>query len=301
MSVLGSFLVLVVLATACALVWQHSRYLHTRRQIVQDQQPQLYSGDAFHVVTFLQLAPGGDLFEEVRKLRDLLESGGAAQMVYAGKVAVRAMQSSQLAESFGEDVPWDAVTVVQYPSREAYDAVAASAGYQQALAGFAHSYSHGMKRGAVPNLMLPMLLLGKRFQQIVTRQPSHFPFVRKDEIEPRAGVLAAALLEERELGENAIAVVNFIKQGTPEQVAADRGYGNRMLGMMAEGGFGPMHMGRAVGLERGVEYDTVVIVYYPGVQFFADMARSEFFQGIVGGKQLGDTQATPTVPILGRL
>jgi hypothetical protein len=158
-----------------------------------------------------------------------------------------------------------------------------------------------MKRGAVPNLMLPMLLLGKRFQQIVTRQPSHFPFVRKDEIEPRAGVLAAALLEERELGENAIAVVNFIKQGTPEQVAADRGYGNRMLGMMAEGGFGPMHMGRAVGLERGVEYDTVVIVYYPGVQFFADMARSEFFQGIVGGKQLGDTQATPTVPILGRL
>jgi hypothetical protein len=26
--------------------------------------------------------------------------------------------------------------------------------------------------------------------------------------------------------------------------------------------------------------------------------RSDFFQGIIGGKQLGDTQATITVPIL---
>lgn len=300
MSVFVSLLVLVVLAAAAAGVWQHLRYVHARRDIVQDAQPLLYPSEAFHVVTFLQLAPGAELFEEVRKLRDHLEAG-PAKMVYAGKVAVRAMQSSQLVESFGEDVPWDAVTVVQYPSRAAYDGVAASAGYEQALSGFAQSYSHGMKRGAVPNLMLPMALLGKRFQQIVSRQPSHFPFVRKDEIDPRAGMLAAALLEERELGENAIAVVNFIKDGTSEEVAANRGYGNRMLGMMAEGAFGPMHMGRAVGLERGVEYDTVVIVYYPGVQFFADMARSEFFQGIVGGKQLGDTQATPTVPMLGRL
>lgn len=300
MSVFVSLLALVVLGAAAAGVWQHLRYVHARRDIVQDAQPLLYPSEAFHVVTFLQLAPGAELFEEVRKLRDHLESG-PAQMVYAGKVAVRAMQSSQLVESFGEDVPWDAVTVVQYPSRAAYDGVAASAGYEQALSGFAQSYSHGMKRGAVPNLMLPMVLLGKRFQQIVTRQPSHFPFVRKDEIDPRAGMLAAALLEERELGENAIAVVNFIKDGTSEEVAANRGYGDRMLGMMAEGAFGPMHMGRAVGLERGVEYDTVVIVYYPGVQFFADMARSEFFQGIVGGKQLGDTQATPTVPMLGRL
>jgi hypothetical protein len=42
----------------------------------------------------------------------------------------------------------------------------------------------------------------------------------------------------------------------------------------------------------------VAIVYCPGVQFFADMLRSEFFQGIIGGKQLGDTQAVITVPIL---
>jgi hypothetical protein len=31
------------------------------------------------------------------------------------------------------------------------------------------------------------------------------------------------------------------------------------------------------------------------------MGRSRFFQGIVGGKQLGDTQASVTVPILDRL
>jgi hypothetical protein len=300
MSVLVSLLVMLILAAGAAGVWQHLRYVHARRDIVHDVQPLLYPSEAFHVVTFLQLAAGGELFEEVRKLRDHLEAG-PAKMVYAGKVAVRPMASAQLVEAFGEDVPWDAVTVVQYPSREAYDGVAASVGYEQALAGFAQAYSHGMKRGAVPNLLVPMMLLAKRFQQVVTRQPSHFPFARTDEIDPGAGRLAAGLLEEQELGENAIAVVNFIKQGTPEQVAADRGYGNRMLGMMAEGAFGPTHMGRAVGVERGVEYDTVVIVYYPGVQFFADMAHSEFFQGIVGGKQLGDTQATPTVPILGRL
>jgi hypothetical protein len=59
-----------------------------------------------------------------------------------------------------------------------------------------------------------------------------------------------------------------------------------------------MHIGRAVRVEADHDFDAVAIVYYPGVQFFADMLRSEFFQGIIGGKQLGDTQATITVPIL---
>ena len=36
-------------------------------------------------------------------------------------------------------------------------------------------------------------------------------------------------------------------------------------------------------------------------QYFADMIRSSFFQGIIGDKQLADTQATVTVPILSRL
>ena len=35
--------------------------------------------------------------------------------------------------------------------------------------------------------------------------------------------------------------------------------------------------------------------------YFAELLSSEFFLGIIGDKQLGDTQAVPTVPILSRL
>jgi hypothetical protein len=71
-----------------------------------------------------------------------------------------------------------------------------------------------------------------------------------------------------------------------------------MIGAMAERGCGPMHMGRAVTLEGDADFDDVAIVYYPGVAYFAEMLGSNFFQGIIGDKQLGDTQATVTVPIL---
>ena len=47
--------------------------------------------------------------------------------------------------------------------------------------------------------------------------------------------------------------------------------------------------------------EDVAIVYYPGVRFFSSMIQSEFFQGIIGDKQLGDTQSTITVPVLDRL
>ena len=58
---------------------------------------------------------------------------------------------------------------------------------------------------------------------------------------------------------------------------------------------------RAARGQGEAEFENVVLVYYPGVRFFADMVQSEFFQGIVGDKQLGDTQSTITVPVLDRL
>lgn len=60
-------------------------------------------------------------------------------------------------------------------------------------------------------------------------------------------------------------------------------------------GSGPRHMGEAVGLQR------VVILYPPGVQFFAGVLRSDFFRRIIGGQKLGDTRATITAPILDKL
>jgi hypothetical protein len=74
-----------------------------------------------------------------------------------------------------------------------------------------------------------------------------------------------------------------------------------MMGLMAEMGIGPTHVGAAVTLEGEADFDNVAIVYYPGVEFFAELLQSEFFTGIVGGKQLGDTLSSPTVPLLPHL
>ena len=70
---------------------------------------------------------------------------------------------------------------------------------------------------------------------------------------------------------------------------------------MAEGGYGPMHMARAVRVEGDADFDQVVLVYYPGIDFMRSMVESSFFNRIVGGKQPGDTLALITVPILGEL
>ena len=60
-------------------------------------------------------------------------------------------------------------------------------------------------------------------------------------------------------------------------------------------------MGRCVTLEGDAEFETVAIVYYPGIDYFLSLMQSKFYNGIFGGKQLGDTLAIPTVPILDRL
>ena len=47
---------------------------------------------------------------------------------------------------------WDAVLLMQYPSRASYDQAAKSAGYREALAAFEQTYSHGMRRNWLVNL-----------------------------------------------------------------------------------------------------------------------------------------------------
>ncbi len=74
-----------------------------------------------------------------------------------------------------------------------------------------------------------------------------------------------------------------------------------MLTRMGRTVNGPMHIGSAVTIEGEAVFDSVAIVYYPGVSYFAELLASRFFQGIIGDKQLGDTQAVATVPILSLL
>ena len=57
---------------AGVMLWQHVRYLRSRRNAVQDRQPMLYSSDSFHVMTFLQVAVGQDVIEAVLLVPDNL-------------------------------------------------------------------------------------------------------------------------------------------------------------------------------------------------------------------------------------
>jgi hypothetical protein len=290
----------VALALAGAMVWQQLRYAALRRDPVQDRQSAWYPGAAFHVLSFLRLAEGQDAIPALRELRRALEVDASTRVVYAGRVGVVGIASSQLPQ-----VDWDAVVLVQYPSRDAYRAAAAGSALRGALATFAESYSQGFERPVLLNLALPQLLLALRVYQRLTRQPSHYPFVpaadRRDPRTEASDVRLAALERLRPFGERAVVVVNLLEHGTPEQQRADRAYGLSMAGLFAEGVHGPMHMGRAARLEGDAHFDRVALVYYPGIDYMRELMGSAFFNDIVGGKQPGDTLAVLTVPVLASL
>ncbi|WP_139277894.1 hypothetical protein [Rhodococcus marinonascens] len=293
---LAGLLVLANAAAAAAL-WQHRRYLRVRRTVVHDDQPIYHSRGAFHVLTFLRASPGADTVSEVRALRRATE-GSQAGWIYAGKAVVTPHHSAQIGEK-----DWSAVVLLQYPSRVAYERHAESAELRAALGRFEEVYVQGFRRSSLVSAMIPQLLLAMRAAQIVGRRPSHFPLRRtqSQDVLSRVEQLPHRLREEVEFGTHAIVIVNLIQQGTREQRSANRRYTMSMLSAMAEGGYGPLHIGRPVRVERNYEFDAVALVYYPGVEFFVDLIQSEYFQAIFGDKQLGDTQAVITVPILDRL
>jgi uncharacterized protein (DUF1330 family) len=289
---------LVLCGLLGALVWQTLRYRSARRGPVQDEQPLLHSPSAFHVLTFLRGAQGDDLLKALRELRGPIEAERGAKMVYAGRAAGVGLASSQLGAS-----DWDAVALVQYPSRAAHDALASSPAYRAALGRFAATYSHGMHRLVLLNLAVPGLLLARRALDLVTRRPRRTPFqpTPLEERDERTRDAAERLCELRAYGGDAVVIANLLKQGNAEERAANRRYGLAMAGLFAEKGHGPMHVGRAVTLEGQARFDHVALVYYPGVDYLTRMIESSFFNEIVADKQPGDTLSLPTVPVLRQL
>ena len=293
----------ILLLAALAQEW---RYHRKRRDIVMDKQPLFHSAKALHVVTALKLGPDQALLPNVRTFVDGLEAAGAL-VVYAGKSVITGTQSSQLPA-----VEWDAFVVTQFAGRDSWGEVAASNAYAQLTAGFANTWSIGMQRGRVQNLLLPLALLAMRVRQIITREQSRFPFVpsddlsalgARDRVDPaqRKMFLEHVVRENAQYSENAMVIVNFQKDGSASQKKADAGYTHEMVSLMAEVGHGPVHVGAAVTLEGDADFDRIVLVYYPGVKYFIDMVQSKFYTGILGDKQLGDNLSTPTVPILQHL
>lgn len=293
-----ALLVLVLLVVAVS-GWQHLRYLGVRRDVAQDRQPVLYGGDAFHLIVFLRAQDDSDeaVLEALRELKAQTDAEGVLRWIYAGRVAANGGFSEQLG-----DIDWSACLLLEARTRAlAEKALAGALG--AGLEGFPDVHVHGFDRPVAPNLLFPQMLGLRRLAALVRGEPSNFPFEpREGELTmPMARDLARTMLRAERLNREAAVVFNLSRAGTPEQQEKDAAYVGRMLGSMAEGGYGPIHMGRAVRVTGEAEFENVAIVFYPGVRFFAEMIQSEFFQSIIGDKQLGDNQSTITVPVLDRL
>jgi hypothetical protein len=299
MSIIGTSLCLLGLSAIGASVWQHLRYLKARRDIIQDRQPLLYPDRTFHAVIFLKVATGKDVIDSVRALQPILEAPGAGILIYAGQAGLALVRSEQVPND------WDAVLLVQYGSRQAFDTASERTELREAFAEFEQVYTHGFQRPALMNLMLPQMLLGLRLRDILRRAPSSFPFVPVgDDAFPslKAKMKEVEALETlRHLSEDAVVVFNLIKPGDAAQKSADRAYTQSMMSAMAERAHGPMHLGRAVTVEGDAKFSRVAAVYYPGIDHMREMFGSTFMNRIGEGKQLGDSLAVATVPFLSKL
>ncbi len=298
MILLDVFLAILLFFLGAAL-WQHFRYLKLRRERIDDRQPLFYSGRSFHAVTYLKMTAGRSALEELSALRDVIEKPGGGSVAYAGLVGPAMAKSKQLAND------WDALLLTQYPSREAYDAMTEQNAYRERLARSERTHTHGAIRKVGPNLMVPVGLLLLRLRDILLRKPSAFPFqpVGEDAMPKLLEVMKEVeqLDAFREVKDDAVVIFNLIQPGNPAQQKADRSYAMNMVSAMAEGSYGPMHIGRAVQVEGEAQFSQFVAVYYPGIDHMQAMVGSTFMNRIGSGKQLGDSLAVATVPVLSKL
>lgn len=297
--VIGSVISVAVVGVGVHL-WNHAQL---RRDVLFDRQAMFHSSDTFHVVSAISLAPGQDLLDGVRRYVDGVGAHGA-EVVYAGKLAFPAPRKSRQMPDFD----WEAFVIAQYPTREAWEEASSREDYANLKSEFACVWSLGMERRAGQNVGVTIAMLGLRLRHLFSGAPPTYPFTaveapedQRAEFELRQQFLNHVVGENEAFSKDALVIINFQKKGNAEQRRADSKYGTRMMSMLAEKGYGPVHMGRPVSLEDNVDFDTVVVVAYPGVRYFIEMVQSRFYTGIFGGKQLNDDLSSPTVPILQHL
>ncbi len=297
--VIGGVIAVAVVGVSVHL-WNHAQL---RRDVLFDRQTMLHSSDAFHVVSAISLAPGQDLLDGVRRYVDGVGAHGA-EVVYAGKLAFPAPRKSRQMPDFD----WDAFVIAQYPSWEVWEAASSREDYASLKSEFARVWSLGMERRAGQNVGVAIAMLGLRVRHFLSGAPPTYPFAaveapedQRAEFELRRQFLDQVTVENEAFSKDALVIINFQKKGNAEQRRADSKYGTRMMSMLAEVGYGPVHMGQPVSLEDDVDFDTVVVVAYPGIRYFTEMVQSRFYTGIFGGKQLNDDLSSPTVPILQHL
>ena len=297
---MGVALLLVVIVVTVSV--QQYRYQDTRHGIAMDRQTLFYPSQTFHVTTLLKLSPDQNLFDGVGDFIAAVEKLGA-KPIYAGQAVTTARKSEQI-----RDIQWDAIVLLQYPSRTAWHDLSENTEYVSSIAKFRETYSLGLERPAVTNLVVPLFFQARRAIEFIKGKPERNPFQRVQtpdripaDVQAQLDYVDQLVDTHSGYGKDALVVVNFQKMGNAKQTAANSEYGNEMMAVLAEHGGGLMHFGKAVTLEGNADFDQIAIVYYPGIEFFFSLVRSNFFQSIVGGKQLGDDFAVLTVPILPHL
>ncbi len=296
----GTIAALLVVALV-AIAAQEYRYAKTRRDVVADRQAIFHSSSVFHVVTLLTLSAEQELLSAVGSFADASEGAGG-HVVFAGKI-FQSGSSRQV-----PDENWDAFVLVQFASQDTYGKVAADPAYQYARAQFASSYAHGMQRSSAFNLFIPIVLLAKRVVDYVTFTPNRYPFEPAEfppdvpaKVRDQRDQMLERLGANHDYGRDAVVILNFHKEGDASERESMSEYGDAMFDLMAESGNGPVHVGQGVTVEGDASFDTVAIVYYPGVDYLAEMVQSKYFIGIFGGKRLGDAMGMLSVPLLPHL
>ena len=293
LSTIGLVILIVVLGL---MIIQHKHYMDARLNAVQDYQ-EAFHDDLFHVLTFVRAGEDQDFMVPLANLVQTAQDTEGT-LIYAGQVIHMALRSQQITETFGPSVDWHAILVQQFEDQDAYRSYLNRTEITDALAQFDVTYTHGFKRSAIQNVLLHQMLLVLKIWRQVTFSPDILPFQPSPDLEGMSSDESLALKQQaKELGKDALLVVNLAREGTAEEQAANESYSFEMLGLMADVGYGPMHMATTVSLEHDHQFDSAMLVYYPGVEYFSALSGSTWFQGIRGDKQLADTQACMTVPI----
>jgi uncharacterized protein (DUF1330 family) len=293
--------ILLVLIIGMLLAgWQLFRYQRTRHNHAQDQQRILHSADVFHVILFFRLQRGDKLIETAARCQQKLMTKGNVRLIYAGQTAYT-VGSKQLGAG-----DWDGVLMFEYSNRAEYEEQSAAGDILEAREYFSDSYLHAMRRSCKSNISIPLLLLRLRLKELLLGHWRLEPFQASTAFEtfPEYQVWRsrqARLWALNKVNGDGLVIYNLNKRGTSQQRAAYAAYGRQMSVRMAALGHGPLHVGRSVALEGRARFDQVIVIHYPSASYYADLLSSQFYQNILGKRQLSDSLSVVTIPVTHRL
>ncbi|NQX90275.1 MAG: hypothetical protein HRT77_16620 [Halioglobus sp.] len=291
---------LALLTLLGILAWQEVRYRRTRRIHAQDLQQTFHPRDAFHVIVFFKLAKGEKLLPTVRRFVDLARAGSEARLIYAGQAAFT-INSNQM-----EPRDWDGVLLLQYPSRESYQHSCEDYRASAARGLFADSYYHAMRRNRRFGARVPRYMLTLRLRDILKGNWRVAPFRSSTEFQTFPELQAwrdrvSRLTALHEVNRSGLVVINLLKLPSPGGQEAIEAAGHGLLSRIAALGHGPLHVGRAVAIEKLARFDRVFIVSYPSARYYAAMLSSQFYASVTGFRHPGDAIRVATVPVTAQI